>query len=202
MSSLSTKDVQLPCPEGLPSLVGLFHFRWAIPILDLVQQNAAFGRTAVLAKKLDVGRSTVRRTLAALTELQLIQVNAGHGHPLRPEFLLTDSGRQYAPWCSKFAAAIRRRPQIERLAYQKWSMASLFVIQLGARRFTNIQGALPSITPRALTQSLKALSTGKLIERRTTGDFPPRVEYRLSSSGRSLAKVLTTFFDSETQAGS
>ena len=47
--------------------------------------------------RLGVGRESLRATLDALRELGLVQPTPGHGHPMRPEYLLTAAGRDFLP---------------------------------------------------------------------------------------------------------
>ena len=55
-----------------------------------------------------------------------------------------------------------------------------------ATRFNTIAKAIPDISPKVLTDTLKNLEADKLICRKQYAEIPPRVEYSLSPLGRSL----------------
>src|SRR4051795_1277607 len=68
----------------------------------------------------------------------------------------------------------------------KWTV--LVVTELGkeARRFNEIRRALGSISQRMLTLTLRALERDGLVTRTVFPTIPPRVEYELTTLGRSL----------------
>lgn len=68
----------------------------------------------------------------------------------------------------------------------KWS--SLLLMALGARnhRFGELKRAVPDISQRMLTQSLRDLQRDGLISRHVFATVPPSVEYRLTQMGESL----------------
>lgn len=69
----------------------------------------------------------------------------------------------------------------------KWSMLILCVLADNeATRFNAIGKALPDISPKVLTETLKNLENDGLIVRRIYPEIPPRVEYSLSTLGVSL----------------
>lgn len=53
-------------------------------------------------------------------------------------------------------------------------------------RFTELKNAIGRITPKVLTETLRALERDGLVSRETFPVVPPRVEYRLTPLGRSL----------------
>ena len=58
-------------------------------------------------------------------------------------------------------------------------------------RITNeIQGAMPEVSPKVLTQTLRGMERDGLIHREIFNVVPPRVEYELTAMGRSLIKPL------------
>ena len=69
----------------------------------------------------------------------------------------------------------------------KWSMLILCVLADNeATRFNAIGKALPDISPKVLTETLKNLENDGLIVRRLYPEIPPRVEYSLSTLVKSL----------------
>ena len=68
----------------------------------------------------------------------------------------------------------------------KWS--SLLLMALGVRphRFGELKRAVPDISQRMLTQTLRDLQRDGLISRHVFATVPPSVEYRLTKLGESL----------------
>ena len=57
-------------------------------------------------------------------------------------------------------------------------------------RFNAIGKALPDISPKVLTETLKNLEADGLINRKVYAEIPPRVEYSLTPVGRSLMPII------------
>lgn len=69
----------------------------------------------------------------------------------------------------------------------KWSMLILCVLSENeATRFNEIGKAIPDISPKVLTDTLKNLEADGLILRKLYAEIPPKVEYSLSDIGKSL----------------
>lgn len=172
--------------EKKAGVVALFHHRWNVRVLAAFHGAGGGTRVAVLTRELDVHRDALRASLEALQQAEWIERNPGYGHPLRPEYVLTRTGRRLAPACARFdrvASRIEARP----IAYKKWSAPVLASVRSGAARFNAIQLSLAGVTPRALASSLKGLCEWDLIVREVADDHPPRVHYGLSPSGARLA---------------
>lgn len=73
----------------------------------------------------------------------------------------------------------------------KWT--TLVVISLAQRshRFSEIRRAIPDISKRMLTQTLRDLERDGLVARRVFPTKPPSVEYKLTELGESLLDPLT-----------
>ena len=69
-------------------LVKITQRAWSMNILALMHEGTA-GRQATLLAKTGAGRTAFAQSLHHLIELNLVQRNPGHGHPLRPEYILT-----------------------------------------------------------------------------------------------------------------
>jgi DNA-binding HxlR family transcriptional regulator len=72
----------------------------------------------------------------------------------------------------------------------KWKGVVLFHLFEGTLRFNEIRRRLPNITQRMLTTQLRELEAAGLIIRTVYAEVPPKVEYSLSPSGRSLEPVV------------
>lgn len=69
----------------------------------------------------------------------------------------------------------------------KWSMLVLCVLaENESTRFSAIGKALPDISPKVLTETLRSLEADRLISRRMYAEIPPRTEYALTELGVSL----------------
>ena len=73
----------------------------------------------------------------------------------------------------------------------KWKGTILYRLHRdGVLRFNEIRRILPAVSQRTLTAQLRALEADGIIERTVYAEVPPRVEYRLSAYGQTLAPVL------------
>lgn len=73
----------------------------------------------------------------------------------------------------------------------KWAMLILCVLSENeATRFNIISKAIPDISPKVLTETLKALEADGLVKRKLYAEIPPRVEYSLTEVGQSLIPIL------------
>lgn len=72
----------------------------------------------------------------------------------------------------------------------KWNMLILISLASAPRRFGEIRRALPDISKRMLTQTLRDLERDGMITRHVFPTKPPSVEYRLSSLGQSVLQPL------------
>jgi DNA-binding HxlR family transcriptional regulator len=72
----------------------------------------------------------------------------------------------------------------------KWTTLVLIALAATPRRFSEVRRAVPDISKRMLTQTLRDLERDGLITRHVFPTKPPSVEYRLSSLGRSVLDPL------------
>lgn len=69
----------------------------------------------------------------------------------------------------------------------KWAILILCVLaENPATRFNAIGKAIPDISPKVLTDTLKSLEADGLVTRRLYAEIPPRVEYSLTDLGHTL----------------
>ena len=62
-------------------------------------------------------------------------------------------------------------------------------------RFSELRRCIKSATPKMLTQQLRELESSKLIHREVFPVIPPKVEYSLTETGRSLMPILVAMRD-------
>lgn len=78
----------------------------------------------------------------------------------------------------------------------KWSLLVLCVLSSNdATRFNAIAKALPDISPKVLTDTLKNLETDGYVIRKMYSEIPPRVEYYLSNLGKSLIPLINNLVE-------
>lgn len=68
----------------------------------------------------------------------------------------------------------------------KWSLLVIGTLEGGPMRFTAVQRAIPGISQRMLTVTLRSLERDGLVSRRSYDESPPRVEYTVTELGRTL----------------
>ena len=72
----------------------------------------------------------------------------------------------------------------------KWTMLILeTLIEQGELRFTQIGKAVPGISQKMLTQTLRQMERDGLVIRTIHPVIPPRVDYRLTDLGGTLAEA-------------
>lgn len=73
----------------------------------------------------------------------------------------------------------------------KWSLLVLLVInEAGIVRFNELGRMIPDISTRVLSTTLKTLEADGLIDRKVYAHVPPKVEYTLTDTGRSLIPLI------------
>ena len=92
-----------------------------------------------------------------------------------------------AHWGSESADFIR---EILDLVGDKWSVLIIGTLSDGPVRYSDLAYAVPGISQRMLTLTLKQLQRSGLVERTAHAEVPPRVEYSLTSLGGSLLSTV------------
>ncbi|MGX1306035.1 DNA-binding HxlR family transcriptional regulator [Amorphus suaedae] len=77
----------------------------------------------------------------------------------------------------------------------KWTSLILLVLAEEPLRFSAIRRAVPDISKRMLTQTLRTLERDGLVTRHVFPTKPPSVEYRLSPLGQSVFTPLVALVD-------
>ncbi|AAK80876.1 DNA-binding HxlR family transcriptional regulator [Clostridium acetobutylicum] len=72
----------------------------------------------------------------------------------------------------------------------KWKVLILWHLGKGTLRFGELMKTLPKITQKMLTQQLRSLEETGLINRFVYASVPPKVEYSLTDTGKSLLPIL------------
>ena len=88
-------------------------------------------------------------------------------------------------------------PRVDALVYDligavadKWSMIVLETLdEQGELRFTELSKAIPGISQKMLTQTLRRMERDGFVTRTVHAVVPPRVDYRLTPLGESLGEA-------------
>jgi DNA-binding HxlR family transcriptional regulator len=80
----------------------------------------------------------------------------------------------------------------------KWSLLVLFLLNrsdTGVLRFNEMRRFMTDCSQKMLSQTLKNLEQSHLVHREVFPEVPPRVEYSLTDTGKSLMPALTALID-------
>ena len=80
----------------------------------------------------------------------------------------------------------------------KWSMLVLYMLhtnETGVLRFNEIRRLMTDCSQKMLSATLKNLEQSHLVHREVYPEVPPRVEYSLTGTGRSLMPAITALID-------
>jgi len=77
----------------------------------------------------------------------------------------------------------------------KYKSLILWHLSDGKLRFSELRSRIKKATPKMLTQQLRELETQQLIHREVFPVIPPKVEYSLTETGKSLMPILVAMRD-------
>lgn len=78
----------------------------------------------------------------------------------------------------------------------KWSLIVLLIINdSGTVRFNELCRMIPDISTRVLSGTLRTLEADGLIDRKVYAQVPPKVEYQLTDTGKSLVPIIHQLTD-------
>ena len=73
----------------------------------------------------------------------------------------------------------------------KWALLVILVLsENGPIRYNELGRKIPDISSRVLSNTLRILEADGLVNRRFYQEVPPRVEYSLTETGRSLVPII------------
>lgn len=81
---------------------------------------------------------------------------------------------------------IALRDQAVGLLSRKWTLRIVVALSTGMKRHSELTRALPDITQKVLTETLREMERTGIVERSIFPTIPPRVEYKLTSVGEGL----------------
>ena len=72
----------------------------------------------------------------------------------------------------------------------KWTLLILRDLSAGINRFSALERSLAGISPKTLSERLKALEKAAIVTRKSFAEVPPRVEYTLTEMGWDLIPLI------------
>lgn len=72
----------------------------------------------------------------------------------------------------------------------KWKLPLLWYLRDGRMRYSELQKAIPGITPKMLAEQLRELERDGIVLRKVHPVVPPKVEYSLTPYGRTLDPII------------
>jgi DNA-binding HxlR family transcriptional regulator len=96
------------------------------------------------------------------------------------------------PAADVFKAACPSRRVMVVLA-EKWTLLIVAALADGPKRTAEIRRCVDGVSEKMLIQTLRKLEAFGLVSRKSYAEVPPRVDYRLTTLGRSLARLAGLF---------
>ena len=159
---------------------------WAVPILANLHAGIA-GRQAPLLAATGASRTAFAQSVDHLISIGLLERNPGYGHPLRPEFRLTELGISAAALANKIQRVTAEEDQD--LLRRSWTLPVLTAIHRPSH-FNEIKRNLRTISDRALSQSLKKMEIRSWVHRHVDDTArPPRSIYRAVNTGGLISSI-------------
>jgi DNA-binding HxlR family transcriptional regulator len=96
------------------------------------------------------------------------------------EVMSKDTGLAFCPYFHHAVELIGRR----------WTGAIVRALLAGAKRFSEVSGAIPGLSDRMLSERLRELECEGIVQRLVRDVKPVRVDYLLTEKGRALGLVV------------
>jgi len=169
-------------------LVKLTSRAWSLNILALLHRGTP-GRQASLLAATNAGRTAFAASLDHLIELGVVEKNPGHGHPLRPEFRLTEQGKALGQIAHRIVSIVPEEQEFA-LLRRSWTVPVLTLTE-APQRFSDLRTKLVPITDRALSGALQKLENRNWIRREViTTTRTPFPIYNAINRGHDIARAI------------
>ncbi len=101
----------------------------------------------------------------------------------------------HQPDDNKFTQDCPIRDILSRIC-DKWSILVIFSLErIPVMRFGELQKAIPDISQKMLTVTLRTLEQDGIVKRQAYAQIPPKVEYSLTARGMSLLPHLNSLIN-------
>jgi len=169
-------------------LVNITSRTWSLKILALLHSGVP-GRQAQLLAATNASRTSFTTSLYHLVKLGLLEKNPGHGHPLRPEYRLTQEGVLVAKTASKIISSVTKSDELL-LIRRTWTVPVL-ALTATPQRFSEIKTRLTPITDLALSKSLLLLEEQHWLSRDIEmSRRTPYPIYRAINTGQEINQAI------------
>lgn len=145
-------------------------------------------RISPITHHFSASRTAISGALQHLVELKYLRKNSGHGHPLRPAYVLTAKGKAIAAWAAELDYFLE--PIDWKIARRTWTLPILREMT-PASRYGELRSNLCPVTDRALSETLKKLGENNWLDRCVDiARSPPSVTYTPQGTGQLLMPAL------------
>lgn len=145
-------------------------------------------RISPITHHFSASRTSISGALQHLVELRYLRKNSGHGHPLRPAYVLTPKGRAIAEWAAELDSFLE--PTDWKIARRTWALPILRAM-IPVSRYGELRSKLSPVTDRALSETLKKLGENHWLDRWVDiKHSPPSVTYTPLGTGELLVPAL------------
>ncbi len=145
-------------------------------------------RISPITHHFSASRTSITAALQHLIELKYLRKNSGHGHPLRPAYVLTTKGKAVAEWAAELDNFLE--PIDWKIARRTWALPILREM-IPVSRYGELRSKLRPVTDRALSETLKKLGENSWLDRCVDiDDSPPSVTYIPHGIGQLLVPAL------------
>jgi len=173
-----------------PELARIFHHRWTVPLIaELARRDGE--RFITLSHRLAVSPPVLRQTIDSACAAGWVMANSGYGHPLRPEYVLTDAGRRISDPCLKLDQMLDGAAARE-IGLRKWSFPLLLAAERDPARFAQLRDRLPKVTDRALSRAVADLRRIRWLSRRIEANPRPIAWYETTRIAQPYLNVSRT----------
>ncbi len=77
-----------------------------------------------------------------------------------------------------------------KLISDRWKVLIIRDLLTGTKRFGELRRSIGNVSQKVLTSNLRSMEESGLVLRKVYAEVPPRVEYSLTDTGRSLEPIL------------
>ena len=160
---------------------------WSIQIMAYMHHKND-PRISPITHHFSASRTSITAALQHLIELKYLRKNSGHGHPLRPAYVLTTKGKAVAEWAAELDNFLE--PIDWKIARRTWALPILREM-IPVSRYGELRSKLRPVTDRALSETLKKLGENSWLDRCVDiDDSPPSVTYIPHGIGQLLVPAL------------
>src|SRR6188472_1501070 len=161
-------------------IVRSLRLRCAGTLIRICATASAGDRRASRSASAETGSSMRSRSSLSSCDTASDPTRSGRS-PLRSERMRTMNPVHDAT-CSVAACA--------EILGAKWTAVLVHDLSEGPRRFTQLEHSCSGISPRTLSERLRALEHEEIVVRRSYAESPPRVEYELTEKGEALLPII------------